>query len=118
MLFGAEKSDQLLDFVVGERIAEGRHLLAAVEELAGDFVVGPLLLFADVFESRGFARAFEVGAVAEAAAFVAEENGAGHFGFFFLAGCEGGLRGAQGNEDKDGEGLSWKSHGAHFRMMG
>lgn len=103
MLFGAEEGDQLFHFVVGEGIAEGRHFLAAVEKLGVDFVVGPILLFTDVLESGGFACAFEVSAVAETAALVAEENRSGHFVFFFLAGCEGGLRGAEGNESQDCE---------------
>ena len=46
--FGAEVSYQLCDLLIGEGVAEGRHLLAAVENLGRDFSGGPGFVSAKV----------------------------------------------------------------------
>lgn len=99
-MFGAEVGDDLGDLGIAERVAKGRHLLAAIQNLVGDFVGGPLLVAADISESGAFFCAFEIGAVAVGATFIAKEDGAGEgIGFFFGRG--GGLRCGQGGEDQE-----------------
>ncbi len=47
---GTEVGDELGRFRVGDGVAEGRHLLAAVEDLVGDLDRGPGLLFSYIYE--------------------------------------------------------------------
>ena len=69
----------MLNLFSGQRVAKRRHLLPlAVEDTVGNILVGPMLLFADFGNRRGFFGAFEVGAVT-AGAVVAEKNGTSPF---------------------------------------
>jgi hypothetical protein len=82
-LFCAEECYELGDLVVAEGVGEGRHLLAAVQDLIGHFFRRPVFIFADFVERWGFFCALEVGSVTVGAALVAKERGAG----FFLVRC-------------------------------
>jgi hypothetical protein len=68
--------------IVGERIAERRHLLAAVENLAGDFGRSPELVFAQTSQVRPFFAACAARSVAVGATLVAKEKRAGLLGGF------------------------------------
>jgi hypothetical protein len=97
----------VLNLFLGERFAEGRHLPRALEDTVGNLFVGPVLLFADFGNGRGFFGAFEVRAVT-AGAVVAEKNGTCLFGGLGVrdlgrAGCD---------ESKDGKDL--ELHGSIF----
>ena len=83
-LLGAQVGDQLGDLGVRERVGEGRHLLAAVENLIGDFVRWPELVGAQTAEIGTLLSAAASRAVAVGASLVAEEDGAGLFCCFFL----------------------------------
>jgi hypothetical protein len=96
--FGAEVSDQVGYFAVVEGIAKGRHLLTTVEDLVGDAGGRPALVFVDAGESGGLLGASQVGAMAESAAFIAEEGGSGLSGSLCI--CAKGVRhGCCRNED-------------------
>jgi len=115
--FGTEIGDELGDLRVGEGVAEGRHFLAAVEDLGGDFCGGPGFVCADAGERWGFFATNAVGTVAVGAAFVAEEDGAG----FFVGLVAGGVGGEGGGQDADGyeggkKGLDGLDHEVHFLM--
>lgn len=99
-MFGAEVGDQLGDLLIGDRVAEGRHLLAAVENLAGDFFRGPGLVCAQADEARSLFAADATGSVAIGATLVAKQQCAGLLGGLRLStekGVGGGSRG--GGED-------------------
>ena len=74
-MLGAEKGHQLSYFVVGDRVAEAGHLLAAVFDLGGD--LRGLHGFADVGEGWTLLGSLGGGSVAIGAAFIAEEVGSG-----------------------------------------
>jgi hypothetical protein len=84
----------------GKRIAEGRHLILAVENTLGNLFVGPVLLFADFGKGGGFFGAFEVRAVT-ADAVVAEKNGTRLFIGLGIRGLPG--NGYNGSKKKDKE---------------
>ena len=117
-MFGAEVCDQLGDLLVGERVAEGRHLLAAVEDLAGDFCRGPELVLAQVGEIRTLLAAGSAGSVAVGATLVAKENRAGLLGSFGLRAEEGvgGERGEQDDGRQDGKAFQTRDHGINSRI--
>ncbi len=73
---GAQVGYDLGDLTVLERFAEGRHFLAAVEDLFCDFRWWPGFVFADLDESGSLFCAHPTRTVAEGASFVAEEDGA------------------------------------------
>ena len=73
-ILSAQICNQLQNLLIGKRLAEWRHLGPAVENLGCYFFVGPSLLFANLRERRSLFGAFEIGAVAESAAFIAKEN--------------------------------------------
>jgi hypothetical protein len=79
-VLGAQVSDELGDLRLGESLSKGGHLDTAAGDLGGDLV--GVELFADVGERWGAIGALEVIAVAEDAAFVAEEDGSGYFVLF------------------------------------
>jgi len=102
-VFGAQVGDQLSHLLVGEGVAEGRHLLSAVEDLGGDLGRRPKLVLADVDQRGRLFAADAADAVAVGAALVAEEDGAGLLRFDACLGvCW--ERGAEGKRhDKCGE---------------
>jgi len=75
-IFGAEIGYELGDLHVGKGVTEGRHFLAAVENLGSDFCGRPGFVRADIRERRSFFAANAVVAVAVGATFVAEEDSA------------------------------------------
>ena len=98
-VFGAQIGDELGDFLVGEGVAEGRHLCATVRDLAGDLFRRPQLVLADVDEGWRFERAYAASAMTKCAAFVAKEDGAG----FFIVGVGCGLGGVCGRAEDERE---------------
>jgi len=96
-VFGAQVGDQLGDFCVRERVTEGRHLLAAVHNLIGQFGWSPELVVADAGERWGLWASDAAFAVAVSATFIAEEDGAGLF-VGPLPGVEEGMSGRWGGE--------------------
>jgi len=81
-VLGAEICDELDDLLVSERVREGRHLLATVEDLIGDFRRGPELVFAEAGEIRSLLAAAAALAVAVGATLVAKKDGADLLGGF------------------------------------
>ena len=100
-MLGAEVSDQLGDLLVGERLGEWRHLLAAVEYLVGNSLRGPVLVLAQASEVRPFFAAAAARAVAVNAVLVAEKESAGLLGGFGF-GAEEGMGGERGKDDQGG----------------
>ena len=86
-MFGAEPGDELGQFVLGNRVAETGHLLAAVFNLGGD--LPGLHCLADIGQRRAFWSSLAGGSVAVGASLVAEKVGSGLLGCF---GCEGAGR--------------------------
>jgi hypothetical protein len=74
-MLGAEKGDEFGYVVLGERVAEAGHFLAAVFDLSGD--LRGLHVLADVGQGRTFLGALRCGSVAVSAALVAEKGGSG-----------------------------------------
>ena len=74
-MFGAEPGDELGQFVLGERVAETGHLLAAVFNLGGD--LPGLHCLADIGQRRAFLRSLAGGSVAIGASLVAKKVGSG-----------------------------------------
>jgi len=79
-VLGAEPGHKLGCLLVGERIAEGRHLLAAVENLMCDLGWGPAFVLAQTGQVRRLFAACAACAVAMDTALVAKENRAGLLG--------------------------------------
>jgi hypothetical protein len=79
-VFGSQESHKLRDLCVGNRVAEGRHLLAAIENLIGNFFGGPELVLAQGGQVGTLFGASAIVAVAVGAAFIAKEDGAGALG--------------------------------------
>ena len=73
-------SDQLGGFLVGDGFVEGRHFLTAMENLAGDLLWDPELVFAQVDERWAFLCADAAYTVALWTTSVAIQDRAGHFG--------------------------------------
>jgi hypothetical protein len=78
-MLGAQIGDQLGYLLVGKGVGEGRHFLAAIEDLVGYFCRWPELIGADVGESRPFLSASATDAMAVGATLIAKEDGAGLF---------------------------------------
>jgi hypothetical protein len=76
---GAEIGNQLRNLLVGERFAEGRHLLPAVGDLVDHLGRRPILVFAYVDQGRRLLGANSARTMTERAAFVAKKNRAGLF---------------------------------------
>jgi len=116
--FGAHVGNQLGDLRVGERVAEGRHLLPTVEDLAGDFGWGPVFVGADAYEAGGFFAADAADAVAMGAAGVAEKDCAGLLvGLGF--GGQDEVSGQKGEEQycrEKGERSRTSTHVEYFRI--
>ena len=119
-MFSAKISDQLGSFLIGDRIAEGRHLLAAGEDLVGDPGRGPELVLAQVNERRRFLGADAADAVTVGATFVAKQDRAGPFGglgaSFGLEEAVGRERGEKDDGGQKGEALQTRNHRSHFRI--
>lgn len=77
-MLGAEENNDLGSLRIGQRIREGWHLLPAVLNLFGDLRRSPVLVLADVRESRSLLRTRSGGAVAMGASLVAKQNCPGH----------------------------------------
>jgi len=73
-VFCAKVRDHLGDLRVAERVAKGRHLLAAVENLGGDFSRGPELVLAQIGQVRPFLATATASTVAVSAALVLKQN--------------------------------------------
>ncbi len=68
----AQVKNQAVDFVMRERIAEGRHVLAAIFDLGFDGMGAHRL--PDIGEGRSFGGSEKVHPVTEGAALVAKED--------------------------------------------
>jgi len=97
---GAQVGDQLGDFCVRKRIAEGRHLLAAVHDLIGQFGWSQKLVVPDAEERGGLRAADATFAVAVSATLIAEENRPGLF-VGLLSRVGEGMSGDWGGENHD-----------------
>ena len=121
-MLGAQIGDQLSDLLIGERVGKGRHLLATVENLVGDFIRGPELIGANGAEVGAFLSAGASCAVAVGATFVAKQNGAGLVGGLLF----GARQGVSGGCGEDGQGQdqetrkisNGRTHRSYFLMMG
>lgn len=118
-MLGAQIGDDLRGLLVTEGVGEGRHLLAAIENLVGHLFDSPVVVLADVDERGSFLGAGEVCSVAVGTTLVAKEDGAGDLCLFVLVApeCMGGKRKACGET----EGCSKKGkipgscfHGIYF----
>ena len=89
---GAEICNQLGSLGVGNRLAEGRHLLAAVQNLMGYAGWGPLFVLVKTSERRPFFAADAASAVTVVAATAVEEKRTGLFGGLVLFAEERGGR--------------------------
>lgn len=99
---GAEVRDQLSSFLVGERVAEGRHLRAAVENLAGQLWHCPHLVLAQRGgQCGGLLGACKICAVAMGAPLIKKERRACRFVGFGLG--IGECAGWQGCAQKNGQ---------------
>ena len=122
-VFGAEVGDQLSDLLIGEGVAEGRHLLAAVENLMGDFGRGPVFVLAQAGEAGGLLGSLTAGSVTVSAALVAKEDRAGLLAGF-VVGAEQGVGRGCGDEDEGqrcdraDETRRIGNHRRHFRISG
>ena len=94
-------SHQLGNLPVRERVTEWRHLLPAVQDLMGDLLRGPILVFAQVSQWWAFLSADPFGAVAMGTILLAKEERTGQLvglcGMGFLGGQDG--RGQGDSED-------------------
>lgn len=106
VVLGPQEGDELLDLLVAERIAKGRHLLAAVQDLVGHLLRGPCLVFADIGETGTLFGAFERLSVAIGAALVAVQGGAG----FHISRGIGGEGGGGGENDESWEEFETRNH--------
>jgi hypothetical protein len=79
-VLGAKICDDLSDLRVGERIAEGGHLLPAVENLIGDLGRGPELVFAQSGEDGPFFAACAANSVAVGATLISKQDSSGLLG--------------------------------------
>ena len=103
-MLGAQIRDQLRDLLVRKGVGKWRHLLAAVENLIGDFVRGPELVGANGAQVRAFFPAGASRAVAVCATFVAKQNGTGLLRGFFFGARHGASRSyGEDNQDRDQE---------------
>jgi hypothetical protein len=73
-VLGPQVGDQLGYFGIGEGVGKGRHLLASIENLIGNFGRGPKLVGAQASEVGSFFAACASGAMAVSAAFVAKKQ--------------------------------------------
>ncbi len=73
-MLGTQIIDNLRNFVVTERVAEGRHLVPAVKDLFRHLFRWPCLVIADFHERRGLLRAHSAGAVTVSATFIAKQQ--------------------------------------------
>src|SRR5689334_15615429 len=110
VVLGSEEGDELLDFVVAERIAEGRHLLSAVEDLVSHLLRRPGLVFADFGQTGSLFGAFERRSVAIGAALVAVQGSAG----FHVSRGSGGEGGGGGENEESGEDFENRHHSNIF----
>ena len=122
-MLGAQVGDDLRHVLIGERIGERRHLLAAIENLIRHFGRSPNLVLADIRQGRGLFAAFEGGPVAVGATLVAVENGSGHLVLMVVGACESrkGKSGYEGKQEYNGgaECASDRNlHGFYFRIAG
>ena len=113
-VFGAQVVDQLLNFFIAQGIAKGGHFFAAVEDVLRDFFGRPCLVVADAGQRGGVFGAFKGNTVAEAAALIAVENGAG-FCVLWVVGGEGRCA---GEDQEGGEGPETGNHDAIFAWRG
>lgn len=103
-MLGAEVGDQLGDLLIGDGVAEGRHLLAAVENLTGDFLRGPGLVCAQADEAWRLFAADAARSVTIGATLVAKQQCAGLLGGLRLSteqSVGGGSRGDNEGHYKD-----------------
>jgi hypothetical protein len=98
-VLSTEVSDQLGDLLIGDRVAEGRHLLATVENLAGDFFRRPGLVCAQADEARSLFAADATGSVAIGATLVAKQQCAGLLGGLGLSTGKGVGTGSRGDNE-------------------
>lgn len=119
-MFGAQISDQLSNLSICERVAEGWHLLAAVEDLVGDFGRNPKLARWQIGEGRRLFSADAAGTMAIGTAFVAKKDCAG-FRFGLGACTKGpGRRCGEGQleeKEKSKETVQADDHRVYFLMQ-
>ena len=73
-MFGAEVRDQLRRFLIGDGIAEGRHLHSAVINLSRNFGGSPELVFAQVDKRRRLLAADTADSMAEGATLISKQD--------------------------------------------
>lgn len=114
---GAQIGHQLRNFLVGERVAEGRHLLTAIQNLIGDLGRRPFLVVRQTGQIRSFLGSNAAVAVAMSAALVAKKNGAGQLGGPVLRCGEAMHRKCTERENKsEAEGFKTSHHGVDSLM--
>ena len=77
MILRAQECHELGDFVIAERVTEGRHFGATVENMVRHLLRRPGFVVTDVREGRRLLGSFKGLAVAVGTTFVAKEGGAG-----------------------------------------
>lgn len=97
----AQVGNDLRHILIGERVGEGRHLLAAVENLIRHFGRSPNLVLADICQGRSLPAAFEGGPVAMGASLVPIENGASRLVRMAVGACDSrkGKIGREGEQE-------------------
>lgn len=108
-MLGAEKSDQLCHFVMGERVAEAGHLLAAVFDLGRD--LRGLHGLANIGQRWSLLSSLSRGSVAVGAAFIVKKDSSRFLlGFGREREC-----GVQGEGEEASCGQNWQPvRKAHF----
>ena len=98
----AKIRDHLGNLRVGERVAKGRHLLPAVEDLGAQAIRLPLLVATQIGKGRTLLAANAVRSMTTGAAAVAEEHSAG-FGGGFVPGAPMGMSRSHREQDECGQ---------------
>ena len=92
MLLGPQERDKLRNLLIAQRVAEGRHLRSAVQNMIGHFLGWPAFVVANLSQSWRLLCSLQIGAMAKGAALVAEERGAG-FHVRWSVSCESSAAG-------------------------
>lgn len=116
-MLGTQVGDELRDLGVGERVREGWHLLAAVENLVRYLFRCPKLIGAQAGQIGGLLSARASSAMTVCAAFIAKQKSACLL-VCLLVGGEKKMRLMQGQNDKySAKTFPTKYHDTDFLMM-
>ncbi len=116
----AEKSNQLLNLLIGKRFAKRRHLGPAIQNLRGNLLVGPRLLLTNFRQRRSLLGSIQARTMTEPAALVAVKNSTSHFGRFRIRAVNQTSRAQQKNTNECNKNslesheniFAWRSHHA------